>query len=201
MYWKHFTSILQASTRYRRDLYDVLVSFQRTVVGMWYMKLFFFLSCSLTSKIATVYRTKQLLQVSLQLSLEMLMLFMPVHWQTIHRYQQMHYMLTLCIYLFIHNPSKLLHVSIFLRSSSRGFKWSLFSPYILKSIKGFVHKKCRCYEFRCWSSVGLHLPGLFGTMKQRDMQIIRIIKFFFENRIHLQFEVRLCLHYHSLLTS
>jgi hypothetical protein len=37
--------------------------------------------------------------------------------------------------------------------------------------------------------VELHLYGLIGTASHPDMQKIRIIGFFFENRLHWQFEV------------
>ena len=37
------------------------------------------------------------------------------------------------------------------------------------------------------STVELHLSGLNGTANHPDMQIIRIIAFFFENRLHWQF--------------
>jgi hypothetical protein len=36
-----------------------------------------------------------------------------------------------------------------------------------------------------------HLSGLIGTAGYPDKQKIRIIRFFFENRLHWQFEVRL----------
>jgi hypothetical protein len=61
----------------------------------------FFPCRSIKSKTGTVYRTKQLLQFSLPRSLAILMLFMPVHWQTIHQYQQMHYMCNI-MYIFVH---------------------------------------------------------------------------------------------------
>ena len=38
------------------------------------------------------------------------------------------------------------------------------------------------------SRVQLHLSGLVGTASHPDMQQIRIIGFFFENRLHWQFE-------------
>jgi hypothetical protein len=38
-------------------------------------------------------------------------------------------------------------------------------------------------------TVELHLPGLIGTSSQSDMQRIRIIGFFFENRLEWQFQV------------
>jgi len=41
--------------------------------------------------------------------------------------------------------------------------------------------------FTC--TVELHLSGLIGTARHPDMQKIRIIGFFFENRLHWQFEV------------
>ena len=41
------------------------------------------------------------------------------------------------------------------------------------------------------STVELHLSGLTGTASHPDMQIIRIIGVFFENRLHWQFELRL----------
>jgi len=40
-------------------------------------------------------------------------------------------------------------------------------------------------------TVELHLSGLIGMASHLDMQKIRIIGFFFENRLHWQFEVRL----------
>ena len=43
------------------------------------------------------------------------------------------------------------------------------------------------------STVELHLSGLIGTASHPDMQNIRIIGLFFENRLHWQFEVRLLL--------
>jgi hypothetical protein len=36
--------------------------------------------------------------------------------------------------------------------------------------------------------IGLHLSGLIGTASYPDMQKIRIFGFFFENRVHWQFE-------------
>jgi hypothetical protein len=45
------------------------------------------------------------------------------------------------------------------------------------------------------STVELHLSGSIGTASQPDMQKIRIIGFFYENRLHWQFEIRLLLFY------
>jgi len=42
-------------------------------------------------------------------------------------------------------------------------------------------------------------PDCLGR-RDKDMQKIRIIGFFFKNRLHWQSEVRLCLHHYSLLT-
>jgi len=39
----------------------------------------------------------------------------------------------------------------------------------------------------------LHLYELIGTTNHPDMQKIQIIEFFFENRLHWQFEFRLLL--------
>jgi len=39
------------------------------------------------------------------------------------------------------------------------------------------------------STVKLHLAGLFGTASHPDMQKIRIIWFFFENRLHRHSDV------------
>jgi hypothetical protein len=39
----------------------------------------------------------------------------------------------------------------------------------------------------------LHLTGLIGTASHSDMQKIRIIGYFFENKLYWQFEVRLFL--------
>jgi len=44
-----------------------------------------------------------------------------------------------------------------------------------------------------YSTVELHLSGLTGMACHPDMQKILIIGFFFENRLHWQFEVRLLL--------
>jgi len=41
--------------------------------------------------------------------------------------------------------------------------------------------------------VELHLSGLIWTARHPNMQKIRIIGFFFENRLHWQLEVRLLL--------
>jgi hypothetical protein len=41
------------------------------------------------------------------------------------------------------------------------------------------------------STAELHLTGLIGTASHPDMQKIRIFGFFFENRLHQQFEVSL----------
>ena len=41
-------------------------------------------------------------------------------------------------------------------------------------------------------TVELHLSRLIGTASHLDMQEIRIIGIIFENRLHWQFEVRLC---------
>ena len=38
-------------------------------------------------------------------------------------------------------------------------------------------------------TVELHLSGLIGTASHPDMQKIHIVGFFFENRLHWQFEV------------
>ena len=43
------------------------------------------------------------------------------------------------------------------------------------------------------NTIELHLSGLIGTASHADMQKIRIMGFFFENRLHWQFEVRLLL--------
>ena len=42
-------------------------------------------------------------------------------------------------------------------------------------------------------TVELHVSGIFGTASHPDMQKIRTIWFFYENRQHWQFEVRLLL--------
>ena len=49
----------------------------------------------------------------------------------------------------------------------------------------------RVHSFIYYESyrVELHLSGLNGTASHMDMQKIRIIGFFFENKLHLQFEV------------
>jgi hypothetical protein len=49
-------------------------------------------------------------------------------------------------------------------------------------------------KIRAFSNTAeLHLTGLIGTASHSDMQKIRIIGCFFENRLHWQFEVRLLL--------
>jgi len=46
------------------------------------------------------------------------------------------------------------------------------------------------YEVLCFDyAVEFHISGLIGTARYPDMQKIRIILFFFENRLHWQFEV------------
>jgi len=45
----------------------------------------------------------------------------------------------------------------------------------------------------CVITAILHLSELTGKPSHSDMQIIRIIGFFFENRVHWQFEVFLLL--------
>ena len=45
------------------------------------------------------------------------------------------------------------------------------------------------YMYLC--TVDLQLSGLIGTARRPSMQKIPIIGFFFENSLHLQFEVRL----------
>jgi len=45
----------------------------------------------------------------------------------------------------------------------------------------------------CDNTVELHLFGIIVTASHPDMQKIRMIGFFFENRLHWQFEVRLLL--------
>jgi hypothetical protein len=56
---------------------------------------------------------------------------------------------------------------------------------VIISVNGFGWNKGRI--------VGFHLPGLMGTPRHLDMQKIRIIGFFFENKVHWQFKVRLLL--------
>jgi hypothetical protein len=43
---------------------------------------------------------------------------------------------------------------------------------------------------KCRSTVVLHLSELIGTASHPDMQKLEIIGFFFENRLHWQFEVK-----------
>ena len=43
------------------------------------------------------------------------------------------------------------------------------------------------------SMIEFHFSGLIGMASRPDMQIIQIIEFFFENRLHWQFEIRLLL--------
>jgi hypothetical protein len=40
-----------------------------------------------------------------------------------------------------------------------------------------------------YTTVERHLSGLIGTANHPDVQKIRVIEFFFENRLHWQFEV------------
>ena len=51
---------------------------------------------------------------------------------------------------------------------------------------------CGCF-LQFIITVELHLSGLIGTASHPDMQKVRIIGFFFENRLHSQFEFRLLL--------
>jgi hypothetical protein len=48
-------------------------------------------------------------------------------------------------------------------------------------------------------TVELQLSGLIGTASHPDMQKIRTIGFLFENRLHWQFEVRVCTIYSMFL--
>jgi len=63
-------------------------------------------------------------------------------------------------------------------------EWPVVCP------KELTHEHQEPAEF---NTVKRHLFGLFGTASHPDMQKIRIIGFFFENRLHWQFKVRLLL--------
>jgi hypothetical protein len=45
------------------------------------------------------------------------------------------------------------------------------------------------YNTVLYSTAQLHLPVLIETVRHPDIQTIRIIELFFENRLHWQFEV------------
>ena len=51
----------------------------------------------------------------------------------------------------------------------------------------------KLYNIKNENTIELHLSGLIGTAGHPDMQKIRIIGLFLENRLHWQFEVRLLL--------
>jgi hypothetical protein len=63
-------------------------------------------------------------------------------------------------------------------------------------------KDLLCIKLIALNTVELHLFGLIGTVRHPDMQKIRIIGFFIEDRLHWQFEVRLLLYtiYTCILT-
>jgi len=63
---------------------------------------------------------------------------------------------------------------------------SILTPSVERLISLFLDLYIMQYVF---CTVELHLSGLIGTASHPDMQKIRIIGFFFENRLHWQFEV------------
>jgi hypothetical protein len=66
------------------------------------------------------------------------------------------------------------------------------SPFLGATLRAqqILMKKC---------AIQLRFSGLIGTGSHRDLQEIRIIGFFFENRVHWQFEVRVCNIYRTYL--
>jgi hypothetical protein len=66
--------------------------------------------------------------------------------------------------------------------SSSTTEFSVSSGWELKAVGG--------EEWGGLSTVELQLSGLIGTTGHPDMQIIRIIGFFFENSLHWHFEVK-----------
>jgi len=82
-------------------------------------------------------------------------------------------------------------------SSSQGL--GFFSQYSVYTSIVFFQPCCFCFmcltscfcEFvmLLYCTVELHLPGLIGTANHPDMQKIRIIGFFFENRLRGHFEL------------
>jgi hypothetical protein len=68
---------------------------------------------------------------------------------------------------------------------SRGVAVDHFPPLRIKLLCEMM--------LRLYITVDLHLSGLNGTARHHRMQKIWIIGFFFENRLHWQFEIRLLL--------
>jgi len=69
----------------------------------------------------------------------------------------------------------------------------VFTPYTnhLRAVKEKKKTDVVLTVIRIINTVKLHLFGLIGTASHPDMQKIRISGFFFENRLHWQFEVLL----------
>ena len=60
------------------------------------------------------------------------------------------------------------------------------TPKYLSELK---MSRTKLAEINITHTLELHLSGLIGTDSHPDMQKIRMIGFFFENRLHWQFEV------------
>ena len=86
---------------------------------------------------------------------------------------------TLCLVMII---------SVFSTTSMAPFASSIVFNTSLKSGWFIVPHLCWMSSI-VQSTVELHLSELIGTTSHPDMQKIRIIGFFFENRLHWQFEV------------
>jgi hypothetical protein len=70
---------------------------------------------------------------------------------------------------------------------------TVISGKIIKEVPGSVASGAHCFKIFCvlptQFTVELYLSGLIGTVSHPDMQKIQIIRFFFENRLHWQFEI------------
>jgi hypothetical protein len=83
-----------------------------------------------------------------------------------------------------------LHLRLYMSLSLSLFFWA--HPVLAtKYITLFDARRLKSKNFA--SIVELCLSGLIGTASHPDMQKIRIIRFFFENMLHWQFEFRLLL--------
>ena len=70
--------------------------------------------------------------------------------------------------------------------------WTLLAlslPYVIAQNKDSFNRFIVFDNWKCHNTVELHLSELNGMTSHHDMQKIRIIGFFFQNRLHWQFEV------------
>jgi len=72
-------------------------------------------------------------------------------------------------------------------------KWwtllALYNPHVIVQNRDNFNRFIVFDKRKCHNTLELRLSGLNGMTRHQDMQKIRIIGFFFENRLHWQFEV------------